>query len=84
MDNEKIEELLTQLIEMVEDLNTQMQASNEEFNRNNEKSGCSHNEIIDRLKAIENDQDLIWEKSIQHENEIRQLKRKLSSMKNNC
>ncbi|WP_077214887.1 hypothetical protein [Bacillus dakarensis] len=37
-----------------------------------------HKEIVDRFKAIENDQDFIWEKTARNEREIGNIKRQLS------
>ena len=37
-----------------------------------------HQEVLDRFKALENDQDFIWEKTARNEREIGNIKRQLS------
>ena len=37
-----------------------------------------HQEVLDRFKALENDQDFIWEKTARNEREIGNIKRQLT------
>lgn len=43
-----------------------------------ETSEKRHKEMIERLSAIENDQDFIWEKAVRNERELANLKKQLT------
>lgn len=89
METEKIENMLSQLIKMVGTMHSEqnemkitMHSELKEMKSNmqaaEDKNGTRHKEIMDHLKALENDQDFIWEKSVRNERELANIKRQLS------
>ncbi|RHW42810.1 hypothetical protein D1B31_04325 [Neobacillus notoginsengisoli] len=54
-----------------------MTSMREDFEAEKIKSAQRHEEVVDRLKALELDQDFIWEKTARNERELEVLKRRL-------
>lgn len=42
------------------------------------KAETRHNEVVERFKSLERDQDFIWEKTVRNEREIGNIKRQQS------
>lgn len=92
MNGEKIENMLSQLIGMVGSIQAEQQSMKKDQQEMKQvqqemqiklqeletKGEERHKEILDRFKAIENDQDFIWEKTARNEREIGNIKRQLS------
>lgn len=88
---QNIETMVSQLITMVGTLQVEqngmkgdmqnmqgdLQDLKNGLDRLEEKGEKRHKEILARLKDIEMDQDIIWDKVSQHEREIEHIKRKL-------
>ena len=99
MDVDKIENMLSQLIRMVGNIQSEQQEMKQELQGiKQELQGVKqelvgvkqdqqeievkgeerHQEVLDRFKALENDQDFIWEKTARNEREIGNIKRQLT------
>ena len=83
MNNEKTEEMLSQLIKMVGTVHSDQQEMKQDIVELKDKvveietkSDIRHKEIIGRFKSLERDQDFIWEKAVRNEREIASLKTK--------
>jgi chromosome segregation ATPase len=106
MDVDKIENMLSQLIRMVGNIQSEQQEMKKELQGMKQeqqemkqeiqgikqvqqdmqgklqdlevKGEERHQEVLDRFKALENDQDFIWEKTARNEREIGNIKRQLT------
>jgi uncharacterized phage infection (PIP) family protein YhgE len=85
MNSDKVESMLTQLITMVGNIQSEQQEMKIKLqNMENKlqdletKEEERHKEIVDRFKSLENDQDFIWEKTARNEREIANIKRQFS------
>jgi chromosome segregation ATPase len=106
MSNGKTEEMLSQLINMVgkiisdlqeikqeqygmkqeqQEMKQELQGMKQEqqemkqvLNELTVRGEERHKEILERFRALENDQDFIWEKTARNEREIGNIKRQLS------
>ena len=106
MDVDKIENMLSQLIRMVGNIQSEQQEMKQELQGiKQELQGVKqelvgvkqdqqdmqgklqdlevkgeerHQEVLDRFKALENDQDFIWEKTARNERDIGNIKRQLT------
>ncbi|MFE8695243.1 hypothetical protein ACFYKT_02600 [Cytobacillus sp. FJAT-53684] len=92
MNDEKIENMLAQLVKMVgtiqsdqQEMKQDQQGLRQELKNMNHrldtietKDDERHQEILKRFKALENDQDFIWEKTARNEREIGNIKKQLS------
>ena len=106
MDVDKIENMLSQLIRMVGNIQSEQQEVKQELQGiKQELQGVKeelvgvkqdqqdmqgklqdleikgqerHQEVLDRFKTLENDQDFIWEKTARNEREIGNIKRQLT------
>lgn len=81
MTDHNIENMLSQLIRMVgtlqvgqqeiKELQQQMQSKLDELEM---KEEGRHTEVLERLKALEHNQDFVWEKTVRNEREIGNIK----------
>ena len=85
MNDDKIENMLLQLIKLVGNIQSEQQemklVQKDMQNKLQDietKGEERHKEIVDRFKSLENDQDFIWEKTARNEREIGNIKRQLS------
>jgi chromosome segregation ATPase len=106
MDVDKIENMLSQLIRMVGNIQSEQQEMKKELQGMKQeqqemkqeiqgikqvqqdmqgklqdlevKGEERHQEVLGRFKALENDQDFIWEKTARNEREIGNIKRQLT------
>jgi chromosome segregation ATPase len=106
MDVDKIENMLSQLIRMVGNIQSEQQEMKQELQGMKQaqqemkqeiqeikqvqqdmqgklqefevKEEERHQTVLDRLKALETDQDFIWEKTARNEREIGNIKRQLT------
>ena len=99
MNDDKIENMLSQLIKMVGNIQSEqqeMKQAQQEMKQAQQemkqvqqdmqsklqdleaKGEERHKEILDRFKALETDQDFIWEKTARNERELGNIKRQLS------
>ena len=92
MDVDKIENMLSQLIRMVGNIQSEQQEMKQELQGMKQvqhdmqsklqdlevKGEERHQEVLGRFKALENDQDFIWEKTARNEREIGNIKRQLT------
>lgn len=85
MSNGKMEDMLSQLIKMVgtiqsdvQELKQEMHDLKQEMKESETKNEIRHKETLDRFKALQIDQDFIWEKTARNEREIGNMKRQLS------
>ena len=99
MNEDKMENMLSQLIRMVGNIQSDLQEIKQEQqevkhelqeikqvqqNMQNKlqelelKGTERHQEVLDRFKALEIDQNFIWEKTVQNEREIANIKGQLS------
>lgn len=81
----RIEEMLSQLITMVGSIQAEQREMKQELQETQQniqklelKSEERHQEILERFKTLERDQDFIWEKAVRNERELGNLKRQLS------
>ena len=102
MNEDKIENMLSQLIRMVgniqseqqemkqvqqdmqgklQDMDSKLQDLDGKLQDIEAKGEERHQEVLGRFKALEIDQDFIWEKVVQNEREIGNIKRKLRNLK---
>ena len=92
MDVDKVENMLSQLIRMVGNIQSEQQEMKQELQGMKQvqhdmqgklqdlevKGEERHQEVLGRFKALENDQDFIWEKTARNEREIGNIKRQLT------
>ena len=85
MNDDKIENMLSQLIKMVGNIQSEQQEMKQvqqdmqtKLQDLEAKGEERHKEILDRFKALEIDQDFIWEKTARNEREIGNIKRQLN------
>ncbi|MCQ6280016.1 hypothetical protein [Bacillus sp. EB600] len=85
MNDDKIENMLSQLIKMVGNIQSEQQemklVQKDMHNKLQDietRGEERHKEIVDRYKSLENDQDFIREKTARNEREIGNIKRQLS------
>ena len=67
---ERMENMISQLVQMVGNMNGRLQ-------KIEENSEERHVQLVDQLKQLEIDQDYIWEKAAKNEREIENIKRRL-------
>ncbi len=86
MSNGKVEEMLTQLTQIVgnmqsdfQEMKGDIQSLKDEFQKEKEKNEERHKELLGSFKSLENDQDFIWEKTVRNEREIANIKGQLSN-----
>ena len=92
MNEDKMENMLSQLIRMVGTIQSDLQEIKQEQQemkrvqqdmqsklKNLEiKEEERHQEVLNRFKALEIDQNFVWEKTVQNEREIANIKGQLS------
>jgi hypothetical protein len=76
---DRIEEMLTQLIEVIGTISTSQNRMEVRLDSMEAKNEERHQDILNQLKQLEVDQDIIWEKVSKEEREIAKIKKRLEN-----